>query len=94
MVPGNDGWMNPKNEKIKQDFFANPMIFQNLDFTAVPSPITHPNSKFRELVTKYYKMVCDLPKPVLTQLVLAELPTMTPDELAFVRLHNQERYDI
>ncbi len=66
MVPGNDGWMSPKNEKIRQEFYANPMLFQNLDFTAVPSPITHPTSRFRELVTKYYKMVCDLPKPVLT----------------------------
>jgi len=94
MVPGNDGWMNPNNEKIRQEFYANPMLFQNLDFTAVPSPVTHPNTNFRELVSKYYRMVCDLPKPVLTQLVLAESPTMTADELAFVRLHNMERYDI
>lgn len=93
MVPGNDGWMNPKNENIRQEFYANPMLFQNLDFTAVPSPITHPNSDFRTLVAKYYSMVCELPNS-LTQLVLAELPTMTPEELAYVRLHNKERYDI
>ncbi len=94
MVPGNDGWMNTNNEKVRKEFYANPMLFQNLDFTAVPSPITHPNSNFRELVTKYYRMVCELPTPVLTQLVLAELPNMSDDELAFVRLHNKERYDI
>lgn len=93
MVPGNDGWMNPQNEKMRQEFYQNPMLFQNLDFTAVPSPITHPNSEFRTLVTKYYKMVCDLPKS-LTQLVLAEVPSMTVEELAFVRSYNKERYDI
>jgi len=93
MVPGNDGWRSPEKEKVRQEFYANPMLFQNLDFTAIPSPITHPNSDFRSLVAKYYKLVCELPNS-LTQLVLAELPTMAPDELAYVHLHNKERYDI
>ena len=93
MVPGNDGWMDPMNEGIRQMFYANPILFQNLDFTAIPSPITHPNSAFSELVAKYYKMVCELPNSQ-TKFVLAELPTMSPEELAFIRMHNKERYDI
>lgn len=93
MIPGNDGWIDPRNEKTKHEFYKTPILFQNLDFTAVPSPITHPNPDFRVLVTKYYKMVCELPRS-LTKFILAELPTMTPEELSFVRLHNQERYDI
>lgn len=93
IVPGNDGWLNPKNDAIRQEFYDNPMLFQNLDFTAIPSPITHPDSEFRKLVTKYYKLVCELPKS-LTQYVLAELPTMTKDELAIVKAFNQGRYDI
>ncbi len=93
IVPCNDGWMDHRNEIIRQQFYKNPLLFQNLDFTAIPSPITHSNSEFRDLVTKYYKMVCELPNS-LTQFVLAELPTMTDKELALVRLHNQERYDI
>jgi len=93
MVPGNDGWMSPENEELRKQFYKYPMLFQNLDFTSTPSPITHPNPEFRELVTKYYKMVCELPRS-LTQLVLPEIPNMTADELAFVRKYNQERYDI
>lgn len=93
IIPGNDGWFNPSNRNILEQFYKNTFLFQNLDFTAVPSPITHPNPEFRSLVTKYYKMVCDLPNS-LTQYVLAELPDMSESELKSVRLHNQGRYDI
>ena len=93
MVPGNDGWLSPQNESVRQKFYSNPLLFQNLDFTAIPSPITHPNAEFRALVTKYYTAACELPNS-LTRLVLAELPTMTTDELDQVRQFNMERYDI
>ncbi len=93
MVPGNDGWINLNNIEVKKKYYKNPMLFQNLDFTAIPSPITHPDIAFRDLVTKYYKSVCELPQS-LTQLVLPELPSMSCDELAFVRLHNKGKYDI
>ncbi len=93
MIPGNDGWLHPKNTKKLFEFYKNPMLFQNLDFTATPSQITHPNSIFREMVTKYYIKVCELPGS-LTQYVLPELPTMTDDELQNTRLFNMKRYDI
>lgn len=93
IVPGNDGWIKPENEKIRQEFYIHTSLFQNLDFTAIPSPITHPNREFRNLVTKYYRMVCDLPNS-LTKYVLPELPSMSIRELNKVRLHNREQYDI
>lgn len=93
IVPGNDGWNNPKNEKIVREFYNSPMLFQNLDFTAIPSPITHPDSAFRDLVTKYYKRVCELPNS-LTQYVLPESPNMDENQITNARLHNQGRYDI
>lgn len=93
IVPGNDGWMNIKNNEIIREFYKNPILFQNLDFTAVPSPITHPDSEFREMVAKYYKKVCELPGS-LTQYVLPELPSMSKEELHQVRLHNKKKYDI
>lgn len=93
IVPGNDGWSAPKNQKIREEFYKNPILFQNLDFTAIPSPITHPDIHFRKLVTKYYQMACEVPNS-LTKMVLSELPTMTTEELASVRIYNQGRYDI
>ena len=93
IIPGNDGWLNPKNVNIKKECFKNTMLFQNLDFTAVPSPITHPNAEFRKLVTQYYILACGLSNSV-TKYVLAELPEMSQAELRCVRRYNQSRYDI
>jgi len=93
IVPGNDGWFKEENKAIRKMFYEYPSLFQNLDFTAIPSPFTHPDSKFRDLVTKSYKKVCELPQS-LTQYVLPELPNMSLEELTSVRLHNNEKYDI
>ncbi len=93
IVPGNDGWFDKKNEGVRKEFLNNPILFQNLDFTAVPSQITHPDNNFRKLVEKYYIKVCELPNS-LTQYVLPEHPNMSEIELNSVRLHNQEKYDI
>ncbi len=93
IVPGNDGWYNAANKNIVNLFLNNPILFQNLDFTAVPSPITHPNKEFRELVTKYYLKVCKLPS-CLTQYVLPELTNMDRIKLSEVRSFNLKRYDI
>jgi len=93
IVPGNDGWRDPKNLAIRNEFLNNPMLFQNLDFTAEPSPITHADKRYRDLVTKHYREVCNL-SGSLTSYVKAELPTMNSQELNDVRLFNRGRYDI
>lgn len=93
IIPGNDGWNDPRNRGVLQALYESPVLFQNLDFTCIPSPTTHPNQEFRELVTKYYKKVCSLPGS-LTQYVLPESPSMPSEELTRVRCHNLRRYDI
>lgn len=68
IVPGNDGWFDSNNKKIVENFLANPWLFQNLDFTALPSLVTHPDENFRILVTNIYTKMCSLPNS-LTQVV-------------------------
>lgn len=93
IVPGNDGWSNSQNQNTKNIFLKNPLLFQNLDFTAVPSQITHPNTEFRKLVYKYYKKVCKL-RNCLTQYVLAEDPNLSIKGAKRVKNFNLYRYDV
>jgi hypothetical protein len=93
IVPGNDGWRDDRNRELVERYCRYPMLFQNLDFTALPSPITHPNSTLRELVTKYYLKVCDLPG-CLTQYVLPEYPGLGENSLREVRNFNLRKYDV
>lgn len=93
IVPGNDGWNDKQNEHRVNQFIHSSMLFQNLDFTALPSPYTHPNNQFRELVTKYYLKICHLP-PSLTQYVKPESPSLSKNELNEIRMFNMKRYDI
>ncbi len=55
-------------KKTIDTFLANPWLFQNLDFTALPSKITHPDEEFRYLVSNIYSKMCSLPNS-LTQAV-------------------------
>merc|ERR1711879_1037156 len=61
IVPGNDGWADPKNSDIIKAFYSDIQLFQNLDFTALPSEFTHPNEGFRKMVSKYFVEICNLP---------------------------------
>ena len=93
IVPGNDGWYSELNESKKNEFLENPTLFQNLDFTATPSPITHPDLNFRNLVEKTYIEVCELPNS-LTQYVKPYLPKMKKEEYQKICEFNKGRYDI
>ncbi len=93
IVPGNNGWYDRKNRPIVEKFLNAPCLFQNLDFTAVPSPITHPNQEFRRLVTKYYLEVCNL-SGCLTQDVLPVSPEMSISEFSKIKSYNLRKYDI
>ena len=93
IAPGNDGWNDKQNEHIANKFIASPILFQNLDFTAIPSPYTHPNNELRELVTTYYLKICH-ELPSLTQYVKPETPLLNKQELNEVRMFNLKRYDI
>ncbi|MCK4886925.1 MAG: radical SAM protein [Planctomycetes bacterium] len=93
IAPGNDGWRNKENEEVVNRFIKNPVLFQNLDFTAIPSPYTHPDGELRKLITKFYKKICQLPSS-LTQYVKPETTDMAKKELSEVRKFNLMKYDI
>lgn len=93
VVPGNDGWYSVSSRKAVDDFLTWLPGFQSLDFTALPSHLTHPDREFREMATKHYLEVCGL-EGAATRYVLPELQDMTEEELQRVREFNLRRYDI
>jgi hypothetical protein len=91
-VPGNDGWYSPSFRWMVDGLLGWPAGFQSLDFTALPSPLTHPDGGFREVATRHYLAVCGL-EGVATRYVLPELPSMAEEELRLVREFNERKYD-
>lgn len=93
VVPGNDGWLAASSRKIVENLLAWPPGFQTLDFTALPSPLTHPDAAFREMATDSFLEVCAL-EGAITRYVRPELPGMNQPELQEVRNFNEGRYDV
>ena len=93
VIPGNDGWYDPNKRHLIDIFLGNPELFQVLDFTALPSVLTHLEPAFRDMVKRHYLQVCKMSGTV-TQYVLPEEPGLTTDELMRVRSFNEERYDV
>lgn len=93
IVPGNDGWDEESNFAIREKFYNSIGLFQNLDFTALPSSITHPNKHFRSIVTKYFTEICALPNS-LTQYVYPENDTLSQPEIAKIKEFNKGKYDL
>lgn len=92
-VPGNDGWQSDNRIETKNLLFKNIDLFQNLDFTALPSSLTHPNNAFRSIVSDYYIKICSLPNS-LTQYVLPITTDHEYGDLEFVSRFNCGRYDL
>jgi hypothetical protein len=91
-IPGNTGWVDPKNGEIVDALIKHPESFQTLDFTALPSTLTHPDGDFRELVSKYFINICGI-RGNTTQYVRPITPDLTEEELREVREFNLGRYD-
>lgn len=91
-IPGNNGWRGPEHVKAVESLLKNPESFQSLDFTALPSPLTHPNGRIRELATKYFLKMCELPGNT-TQYVRPVTPDLKSEELEEVRRFNEGRFD-
>lgn len=60
-IPGNDGRSDSKFQKEVSMLIENPTLFQSLDFTALASKLTHPDTAFRDMVNHYYLEMCKLP---------------------------------
>lgn len=92
-VPGNDGWRERTWSGVVSQLLAAPHLFQSLDFTALPSTLTHPDEAIREMATRYFRAVCDMPRCV-TQFVEPAEPGMGARELEELGARNEGRYDI
>jgi uncharacterized membrane protein len=93
VIPGNDGWSDPANREKVDYLLANPIAFQMLDYTCLPSWLTHEDARFRAEVTDAFLEICQMPG-TLTQYVKPEDPELPPAELAAVKAFNQGKYDI
>ena len=91
-IPGNNGWRDPRNEAAITQLLHYPGAFQSLDFTALPSSLTHPDPVLRALATTYFLQMCQL-EGNTTKAVLPIKPQMTKKEVAFVKASNLGKYD-
>ena len=91
-VPGNDGWRDKNNSNAIEILLKHPEAFQSLDFTALPSTLTHPDSNLRQLATKYFLEMCGI-KGNTTKPVLPITANLTADQIEEVRIFNMRKYD-
>lgn len=91
-IPGNNGWFDPKNADAVESLMKHPESFQALDFTALPSRLTHSDDRLRELASQYYLKICEIPANT-TLPVKPITPDLTSEEIQEVKKFNQRRYD-
>jgi hypothetical protein len=92
LVPGNDGWAAEPPSAQKQYLLDNPWAFQFLDFTCLPTDVTHIDPVFRDAVRDAFLRVCELPGS-LTQYVMPE-DRRDKELLETAITFNQGRFDI
>ncbi len=92
LVPGNDGWRVPA--AWQRDFLLeNPWAFQFLDFTCLPTDVTHEDPALRDAVKKAFLEICSMPN-CLTQYVMPEDQRLPVAEFQEVIEFNEGRFDI
>ncbi|MSR86414.1 radical SAM protein [Candidatus Woesearchaeota archaeon] len=91
-IPGNNGWRSIDHKKAIESILEDTESFQSLDFTALPSSVTHPNPRIRKLATKYFLEMCKLPGNT-TQYVKSITPDLGQKEREEVRKFNEGRFD-
>ncbi|MCK9388917.1 MAG: radical SAM protein [Sulfuritalea sp.] len=93
IIPGNDGWKSAVFRPRIDYLLRTPSAFQLLDFTTLPSWLTHPDPHFRRRVSSAFLAICDF-EDCLTKYTLPEDPEAVPSELEFAKSFNSGRYDI
>ncbi len=91
-VPGNNGWRDPANFLRVRKIIKNPELFQSLDFTALPSELTHLNGATKNLANEYFLKMCSM-SDCTTQYVKPITLGMTSGEVEEVKRFNIGRYD-
>jgi len=89
VVPGNDYWMAPVNQKRIEFLLQHPQYFQALDYAALPSSISHPDQHMRILVEKYYRQIIEIPGTT-TKLIYPISPESNGEEILHL---NEGGYD-
>ncbi|MBS3162911.1 radical SAM protein [Candidatus Woesearchaeota archaeon] len=91
-LPGNDGWTDLKYQSSVRTLLDHPELFHNLDFTTLPTELTHPNRELRLLTIKYFLEICNLPGNTTKYLLPIE-EGMTSEQQKNVVDFNRGRYD-
>src|SRR3989339_721689 len=91
-IPGNKGWRSTKYAGAIEQLMRDPRLFQGLDFTALPTALTHPDPVLRQAVTEYYLRICEI-KGNTTNWLKAVEPGMSQQEMAEITAFNKGRYD-
>lgn len=74
IIPWAEAWYKKENENLVNIFIENPEYFQALDYTALPSELTHPDIKLRKLSRKWYKKICNLSPEFATKFIIPDTP--------------------
>ncbi len=91
-IPGNLGWVSGKYSEEIEVLLRNPDTFQSLDFTALPSELTHSDPIVRSLATEYFLKMCALPGNT-TKPVQPITPDLSLEEIERVRADNEGQFD-
>jgi hypothetical protein len=91
-IPGNERWTQPEYAAAVAQLITDPELFQALDFTALPTPLTHSDAQQRELATEYFLKVCSIPGNT-TQWLKPLLPEMSLEERSRTMEFNRGRFD-
>lgn len=62
-----------ENHAIVEQFISDPTLFQALDYTALPSELTHPNNSLKKATSAWYRKICAL-DPDATKYVIPNTP--------------------
>ena len=73
IIPGAKAWKEPENHAIVEKFISDPTLFQALDYTALPSELTHPNKSLKKATSAWYRKICAL-DPDATKYVIPDTP--------------------
>ncbi|MDD2870784.1 MAG: radical SAM protein [Candidatus Gracilibacteria bacterium] len=74
IIPGAKAWYEKQNQDIVNSFIENPEYFQALDYTALPSELTHSDTNLRRLARKWYKKICNLDPINSTKYIIPDTP--------------------
>lgn len=54
IVPGNSGWIDPRNAAFVEMMIAHPEHFKALEYSTLPTSLTHPDPVIRAAVAKFF----------------------------------------